>query len=139
MFMDREAIENLDKELWEKGELTFETRERLLNLSATVVAFQYLKHLEECRSKVDRNSFDFKYWNARIHNEAEPYEKALRNFLMAESEKKVFGRNKIKITHNSKLVKMALKSVGVRDEAGIPVNVVYVIDLKENKIQKVFH
>ena len=135
MFMDREAIENLDRELWEKGELTFETRGELLTSAAAVVAFQYLKYLEECRDKADKNSLDFKYFNARIYKDIEPYEKALKNVLTTESEKKVFGRKRIKITCNSKFVKIALKAIGVKNESGIFLNITYVIDLKENKLR----
>lgn len=136
--MNRNAIEFLDEELEEKGELTFETRGKLLTSAAEVVAFQYLKYLEQCRDKADKNSLDFKYWNARIYTEVEAYERALSNILTAKGEKKVLGRTRINITHNSKLIKMALKSVGVKDESGIPVNVGYVIRLRENKLQKIY-
>ena len=137
--MNRNAIEFLDGELEEKGELTFETRGKLLTLATEIIAFRYLKYLEQCRDKADKNSLDFKYWNARIYTEVEAYERALRNILTAKGEKKAWERTRIKLTHNSKLIKMALKSVGVRDETGIPMNVTYVIDLKENKLRRCVH
>lgn len=142
MRMDREVAANLNRALRENGEFTFSSREELITLTANFLASEYHRHLEfwRCTAMDDRE--ETAYWDRRIEHEVEPYCDALKKGLEAETKKKWFGlaKNEIRISHrHKKILEGALRAIGKSgvNISGVAANVTYVLNLRENKLQKI--
>lgn len=142
MQWDREAVTYQAHELRDKGVLTFGTREELVTSAANILALDYLKDLEHWRCTAMDDAEEKDYWYHKIVWDVIPYRDAMKANIYEESKKKFLGIGKKKIFisfKDRKLVDLSLKSIGRRTgmNAGIAVNVRYVINFKENKLQKI--
>lgn len=142
MQWDRKNATSQAHELREKGVLTFDTREELIEASANILTLDYLEGLEHGRTNVTDEISERNYWDLKIVCHVIPYRDLLKSIINQESKKKFWGREKKKILisrKHRKITNFAFMILGKvpKEDCGIPFNVTYVINLQENKLQKV--
>lgn len=142
MQWDRKAVTVQAHELREKGELTFSTREELITSAANILALDYLENLEFWRCAAMNDAEEKDYWYHKIVWEVIPYRDALKSNIDEESKKKLLGMPKKKIRvsfKHRKLIDLSLISIEKRVgmSVGIGTNVIYIINLHDNKLLKI--
>lgn len=141
MLERRREISLLERTLNEKGRISFSTRRELISSTADIVAFNYLEYLEFWKCTAMDDWEESAYWKARIDEEVDTYQTAVKKAIEMEAEKTWFGRQRrtIKISaRHKKVIKFALRVIERDVDLNVmPVNVTYVMDLKRNTLRQI--